>query len=95
MERGKAGGTVVAVRVPLRRVATRGMVGHDAVPPRRRPRVVRRGIKQVLAEESPDIEFGEAGSSGEALALIRDREWDLILLDINIPGREAWRCSRR
>jgi DNA-binding NarL/FixJ family response regulator len=48
--------------------------------------VVRQGLKQILAEEFPDAEFGEAGDSVEALAHSGRREWDIIVLDINIPG---------
>src|ERR1041384_2963461 len=49
--------------------------------------VVRQGLMQILAEEFPDIHFGEAGDSLEALLQSGKRPWDLIILDINIPGK--------
>ncbi|MDP2137204.1 MAG: response regulator transcription factor [Candidatus Didemnitutus sp.] len=49
--------------------------------------VVRRGIKDLLTEQFGEVEFGEAGDGGEALALALGGNWDLLLLDINMPGR--------
>lgn len=50
--------------------------------------VVRRGVRQVLAEEmGGSLEFGEAGTPAEALALVEAQPWDLVLLDISLPGR--------
>lgn len=48
--------------------------------------VVRNGVKQILALAS-DIELaGEAVSGAEVLQLMRDRRFDLLLLDMNMPG---------
>lgn len=49
--------------------------------------VVRRGIKQILAEESDVGIVGEANSAEEALALLQKGEWDILVLDISMPGR--------
>ena len=51
--------------------------------------VVRRGLKGILAEEVADLEVGEAGNSRDALEAIRTGEWDVLLLDINMPGRSG------
>jgi DNA-binding NarL/FixJ family response regulator len=51
--------------------------------------VVRRGLRQLLGDEWPDADFGEAESSSEALEHIRREDWDLIVLDINMPGRSG------
>ena len=49
--------------------------------------VVRRGMKQILAEE-PDVGLvGEAGTTQEALALLHKEKWDILVLDITMPGR--------
>lgn len=49
--------------------------------------VVRQGLRQILTDEFPDAEFGEAGDSEEALLQNARKLWDIIILDINIPGR--------
>ncbi|KAF1047647.1 response regulator [Xylophilus sp.] len=49
--------------------------------------VVRRGIRDTLAE-GMDIEVvGEAGSYPELRELLRRAECDVLLLDLNLPGR--------
>ena len=48
--------------------------------------IVRRGLKQLLAEEYPDAFFGEATGVPQFRGLIMRKEWDLVLLDINLPG---------
>jgi len=49
--------------------------------------IVRKGVKQVLADAFPGAHIGEAASSEAASAALAGGEWDLVLLDINIPGR--------
>lgn len=51
--------------------------------------IVREGLKQIL-RESPDIAVaGEAGNSQEALSLTREHDFDVMLLDISLPGRSG------
>ena len=49
--------------------------------------VVRRGLIEILADEFTGAQFGEAGDTGEALQGIRSQEWDVIVLDLTMPGR--------
>lgn len=51
--------------------------------------IVRRGLKEVLADEFSELKVGEAESSRAALELVMTEEWDIVLLDINIPGRSG------
>jgi two-component system invasion response regulator UvrY len=51
--------------------------------------VVRRGLKQILMDAFPDAIFAEAANSQEALDLVGKQRWDILLLDINIPGRNG------
>jgi two-component system response regulator NreC len=52
-------------------------------------RVVRTGLKLLLGEE-PDVEvIGEAGDSERALALVAELEPDVLVLDLNMPGRSG------
>jgi DNA-binding NarL/FixJ family response regulator len=51
--------------------------------------VVRRGLRQILADEFKRAEFVEVGSANEALAGIRKENWDVLILDITMPGRSG------
>jgi DNA-binding NarL/FixJ family response regulator len=51
--------------------------------------IVRRGLKEIFDEEFSELKIGEAENSRTALELITAHEWDIILLDINIPGRNG------
>lgn len=51
--------------------------------------IVRQGLKQILAD-IPDMEvFGEANSGDEALKFIRKEGWNILLLDISMPGKNV------
>lgn len=51
--------------------------------------VVRRGIKQILSEE-PDLEVtGEASNSKEIFDLLYKENWDVLILDITMPGKSG------
>lgn len=51
--------------------------------------LIRRGLRETLCE-TVDIEVvGEAGSYGELRALLRDLQCDVIMLDVNLPGRNG------
>lgn len=49
--------------------------------------IVRQGLKQILAEEFPKGTFGEAGTAAEAMQCVHGRKWDIVLLDLTLPGR--------
>src|SRR6266849_6314408 len=51
--------------------------------------VVRRGLKQILRETPDIIASGEASDSCEVLDLVRKHSWDVLLLDISMPGRSG------
>lgn len=48
--------------------------------------IVRRGLRQLLAETFPKAVFGEAGRVPAARELLAQKDWRLVLLDINLPG---------
>ncbi|RZS58411.1 response regulator transcription factor [Sphaerotilus mobilis] len=51
--------------------------------------LIRRGIRDTLAEQ-PDMQVvGEAGDYGELRALMRLQSCDVLVLDINLPGRSG------
>jgi DNA-binding NarL/FixJ family response regulator len=48
--------------------------------------IFRRGLKSVL-EAQPDVELvGEADSGNKVLEMARKRAWDIVVLDIAMPG---------
>jgi len=49
--------------------------------------VVRRGLKDILADEFPNAEFGEAGTTQEMLERLPECDWNMVILDITMPGR--------
>lgn len=51
--------------------------------------VVRHGLKQLLVEEWKGSVFGEADDGAAALKLVAERPWDVMILDISLPGRNG------
>lgn len=51
--------------------------------------IARTGLRTMLAAGLPGAEFGEAASTAEALAGLEHGGWDLMLLDLNLPGRDG------
>lgn len=51
--------------------------------------VVRNGIIKSLTSSFPNTEFGEAGNAIEVLKIINQAKWNLVILDINMPGRSG------
>ncbi|MCC3263196.1 response regulator transcription factor, partial [Paenibacillus polymyxa] len=51
--------------------------------------LLREGLKRLL-EQAADIRVGgEAGNGNEALKLLAEGQWDLLLLDMSMPGRDG------
>jgi two-component system, NarL family, invasion response regulator UvrY len=51
--------------------------------------VVRQGLKLILADHFPRAVFGEARNAHEALTRIWKEKWDVVVLDITMPGRSG------
>jgi DNA-binding NarL/FixJ family response regulator len=50
---------------------------------------VRRGVKQVLTDEFPGVVIGEASTAPELLELAGKHPWNLVVLDLTMPGRDG------
>ncbi len=48
---------------------------------------MRHGLKQILADEFKRAEFGEARNGQDALNRVWKEKWDVVILDITMPGR--------
>jgi two-component system invasion response regulator UvrY len=51
--------------------------------------IVRQGFKQVLSETADLVVADEAGNGQEVLAFVAKRDYDVILLDISMPGKNG------
>jgi DNA-binding NarL/FixJ family response regulator len=51
--------------------------------------VVRRGLKDILADAIPGVRFSEAGSGDQVLSRLAGSDTGLVVLDINMPGRSG------
>ncbi|MCE2659954.1 MAG: response regulator [Rubrivivax sp.] len=51
--------------------------------------LIRRGIRDTLSDATDIRVVGEAGDYGELRALMRTRRCDVLVLDINLPGRSG------
>ena len=52
--------------------------------------VVRAGVKRIF-DKQPEgtVLFGEASTAPEALALVREQDWDAVVLDLSLGGRDG------
>jgi DNA-binding NarL/FixJ family response regulator len=51
--------------------------------------LIRDGLKQIFADTDDLLVAGEAASGHEVLARVREAEWDILLLDLSMPGRSG------
>ncbi len=51
--------------------------------------IVRKGMKQILAETRDIVVADEAADGRQALEKIRKNDYDMALLDISMPGRDG------
>lgn len=48
---------------------------------------IRKGLKQILADEFSPVYIGEAEDTDKLLELAPTDEWDIIISDISMPGK--------
>ena len=51
--------------------------------------IVRKGIKQLLAEEYPSATIAEVGDSESLIAKTSTENWDVVICDLDMPGRSG------
>jgi two-component system invasion response regulator UvrY len=47
----------------------------------------RRGVRELLTDELAPVEVGEAESGQEILRFVQKRQWDIVVMDVTMPGR--------
>jgi two-component system invasion response regulator UvrY len=48
--------------------------------------VIRQGIRRILTNAFTDLDVSEAETGEQAIALCEARLWDLVILDLSLPG---------
>lgn len=51
--------------------------------------IVREGLKQIVAEENDMKVSGEASNVNELFVLLKNEKWNIVVLDINMPGKSG------
>ena len=51
--------------------------------------ILREGLKQILSECRDMVVAGEADNGLEALKKVREEEWDVVVLDMSMPGKSG------
>ena len=51
--------------------------------------ILRAGLRRILEDEFSDVVVNEAGTAEEAAEALETQAWDLVLLDISLPGRSG------
>lgn len=51
--------------------------------------IVREGLKQIVVEEKDMHVTGEAANAFELMELLKSKEWSIVVLDINMPGKSG------
>src|SRR3984885_7360066 len=53
------------------------------------PEIVRKGLQELLAQGLAEATFGEAKDAEQVLERVEKDSWDLLILDITLPGRSG------
>jgi two-component system invasion response regulator UvrY len=56
--------------------------------------VVRAGVKKIFDEQPGTTTFGEASTAPEALRLVREKDWDVVVLDLSLGDRSGLECLK-
>lgn len=51
--------------------------------------ILRRGLKEILERELEGAVCGEAADAQQTLAQVQSQNWDLMILDVTMPGRSG------
>jgi DNA-binding NarL/FixJ family response regulator len=52
--------------------------------------LVRKGIIKILEDAFPGSTYGEASDAAQTLSMVHREKWDILLLDLSMPGRSGF-----
>ena len=52
--------------------------------------IFRQGVKQILAQYERNLKIGEASTATDAMRMLRDDGWDVVILDLSLPDRSGF-----
>ena len=50
---------------------------------------IRKGVKLILSAEFGEVDFGEASDANEVFKKIKEHDWDILIMDMNMPRRDG------
>jgi two-component system invasion response regulator UvrY len=51
--------------------------------------ILRRGLREILMRALEGATYGEANDAQQVVAEVQNRDWDLVILDVSMPGRSG------
>lgn len=51
--------------------------------------IIRDGVKEILADTDDLLVAGEAANGNDVLRLVNEQKWDILVLDISMPGKNG------
>ena len=57
--------------------------------------IVREGLKRIVGDAQDMQVIGEAADGNEVLQVVREREFDVLVQDLSMPGRSGMELIRR
>ena len=52
--------------------------------------IFRQGVKQILLQYDRHMKIGEAATAAEAMRLLHDSRWEVVILDLSLPDRSGF-----
>lgn len=57
--------------------------------------IVREGLKRILADLPGGASIGDAANANDGLKMLSERTWDVVLLDLQLPGKSGSEALRQ
>src|SRR6266567_48017 len=57
--------------------------------------IIRDGLKQIFSDTDDIVVAGEAANGHDVMARVRQRDWDALLLDMSMPGKNGFNLIRQ